>query len=126
MYLYTVLPSELPRHRFTAYSVRRLHSDLFEHFATLPLPFVRAEPTTSPAGNPTLPPFPPSLRNPTMEIASTHLVCSVALTGVLALQAGRWWAEQKDIDEDDDEDEDAPPVGAPAAQTSAAETKKSS
>lgn len=23
-------------------------------------------------------------------------MCSVALTGVLALQAGRWWAEQKD------------------------------
>lgn len=37
--------------------------------------------------------FPLALRTPTLELASSHLVCSVALTGVLALQAGRWWAE---------------------------------
>lgn len=34
-----------------------------------------------------------SLKRSTLELASSHLVCSVALTGVLALQAGRWWAE---------------------------------
>ena len=33
------------------------------------------------------------LKTSTLELASSHLVCSVALTGVLALQAGRWWAE---------------------------------
>lgn len=83
MYLYSVLPN------------------LFTNFATLPLPFSAA--TTSDS----LPPFPPTLRQPTLELASSHLVCSVALTGVLALQAGRWWAEQKDI-EDDDDDEGVP------------------
>lgn len=52
--------------------------DLQENFISLP------DFTTS---------FPSSLRTPTLELASSHLVCSVALTGVLALQAGRWWAE---------------------------------
>jgi len=33
------------------------------------------------------------LKTSTLELASSHLVCSVSLTGVLALQAGRWWAE---------------------------------
>lgn len=45
----------------------------------------------------TLPEFvtevPEPLKRSTLELASSHLVCSVALTGVLALQAGRWWAE---------------------------------
>jgi len=45
-------------------------------------------------------PFPRALRNPTLELASSNLICSVALTGVLALQAGRLWAERAD-DEDD-------------------------
>lgn len=40
--------------------------------------------------------FPRSLRSPTLDLASNHLVCSVALTGVLILQAGRWWAELPD------------------------------
>lgn len=39
------------------------------------------------------PPFPIELRDITVEIASKNLVCSVALTGVLLLQAGRQWAE---------------------------------
>ena len=39
----------------------------------------------------------------TLELASNNLVCSVALTGVLALQAGRWWAEKADLDEDEQE-----------------------
>jgi len=42
--------------------------------------------------------FPPDLRTPTLGLASSHLVCSVALTGVLALQMGRWWAERADDD----------------------------
>ncbi|KAH7883963.1 Shr3 amino acid permease chaperone [Phlebopus sp. FC_14] len=44
--------------------------------------------------------FPRSLRSPTLELASNHLVCSVALTGVLILQAGRWWAELSDGDDE--------------------------
>ncbi|KAH9857676.1 ER membrane protein SH3-domain-containing protein [Lenzites betulinus] len=79
MYFYSVLPN------------------LSENFASLPLPF--SSEMTSP------PPFPLTLRTPTLELASSHLVCSVILTGVLALQAGRWWAEQADVDEDDNEDE---------------------
>ena len=42
--------------------------------------------------------FPPELRTPTLGLASSHLICSVALTGVLALQTGRWWAERADDD----------------------------
>jgi len=45
-------------------------------------------------------PVPRLLRNTTLELASNHLICSVALTGVLALQASRLWAET-DHDEDD-------------------------
>ena len=61
-------------------------------------------PTEAAAVN-ALPPFPPTLRGPTLDLASSHLICSVALTGVLLLQAGRWWAEQQD--DDDEEDEEA-------------------
>ena len=46
-------------------------------------------------------PFPISLRQPTLELASSNLVCSVTLTGVLALQAGRWWAERVDDAEEE-------------------------
>ncbi|KAH9955611.1 Shr3 amino acid permease chaperone, partial [Russula dissimulans] len=42
--------------------------------------------------------FPPDLRTPTLGLASSHLICSVALTGVVALQAGRWWVELADDD----------------------------
>jgi len=42
--------------------------------------------------------FPPDLRAPTLSLASSHLICSVALTGVLALQTGRMWAERADDD----------------------------
>ncbi|THH07649.1 hypothetical protein EW146_g9255 [Bondarzewia mesenterica] len=43
---------------------------------------------------------PLTLRTQILELASSNLICSVALTGVLALQAGRWWAERSDdIDE---------------------------
>ncbi|KAH9842560.1 Shr3 amino acid permease chaperone [Rhodofomes roseus] len=50
-----------------------------------------------------LPPFPAYLHEPTFQLASSHLVCSVMLTGVILLQAGRWWAEQADEDGDDDD-----------------------
>jgi len=48
--------------------------------------------------------FPPSLRAPTLELASNHLISSVALTGVLALQAGRLWVEQAEGEEEEDAD----------------------
>ncbi|KZS98916.1 hypothetical protein SISNIDRAFT_480508 [Sistotremastrum niveocremeum HHB9708] len=41
-------------------------------------------------------PFPDILKKPTLELASSHLVCSVAMTGVLLLQAGRYWADGED------------------------------
>ena len=44
-------------------------------------------------------PFPRSLRQSTLDLASNNLICSVALTGVLALQAGRFWAETSDSDD---------------------------
>ncbi len=40
-------------------------------------------------------PFPSEYRKDILEIASKNLVCSVALTGVMLLQAGREWAEVK-------------------------------
>jgi hypothetical protein len=40
--------------------------------------------------------FPTYLKKPTMDLASTHLVCSVIMTGVLFLQAGKWWADGED------------------------------
>ncbi|KAG6911485.1 hypothetical protein DXG01_014559 [Tephrocybe rancida] len=45
-------------------------------------------------------PFPRALRLVTLELASNNLICSVALTGVLALQAGRFWAESSDADDE--------------------------
>ncbi|OBZ75922.1 hypothetical protein A0H81_04750 [Grifola frondosa] len=78
VYIYSVLPN------------------LFANFSSLPLPF-----TSTHDG---LLPFPSTLKEPTLDLASSHLVCSVVLTGVLALQAGRWWAEQADVDEDDQVD----------------------
>ena len=95
-----------------------------ENFKPLPLPFVhQPTPMAATLANaseasalPELPPFPPSLRGPTLELASSHLMCCVALTGVLVLQAGRWWAEQKDLD---DEEEESP---APSKEQSKKES----
>ncbi|KIY69986.1 hypothetical protein CYLTODRAFT_392737 [Cylindrobasidium torrendii FP15055 ss-10] len=42
--------------------------------------------------------FPQHLREPLSGLASANLMCSVALTGVLALQAARHWAEIHDVD----------------------------
>ena len=50
-----------------------------------------------------------------MELASSNLICSVALTGVLALQAGRLWAERADDDDAVVETEEAKGV-KPLAQ----------
>ena len=48
-------------------------------------------------------PFPTELRAQTLELASNNLMSCVALTGVLALQAGRLWAEREGaLDNDDD------------------------
>ncbi|KAF8682382.1 Etoposide-induced protein 2.4 (EI24) [Rhizoctonia solani] len=43
--------------------------------------------------------IPKSTKEATLNLASYHLVCSVALTGVLILQAARYWAESPDGDE---------------------------
>ncbi|KAF8610304.1 hypothetical protein BDV93DRAFT_517447 [Ceratobasidium sp. AG-I] len=43
-------------------------------------------------------PFPDVAKESTLALASSHLVCSVALTGVLFLQAGRYWVESPDGD----------------------------
>ncbi|KAH6918638.1 Shr3 amino acid permease chaperone [Coprinopsis sp. MPI-PUGE-AT-0042] len=64
--------------------------NIFTNFTTLPVQDLTQ-------------PFPPQLRNQTLELASNNLICSVALTGVLALQAGRLWAEREGaLDNDDD------------------------
>jgi len=53
-------------------------------------------------------PFPDDLRQPTIELASSHLICSVALTGILLLQTGRYWADSEDRSErEQDEKEEA-------------------
>ncbi|KAF7968569.1 hypothetical protein HWV62_30113 [Athelia sp. TMB] len=51
--------------------------------------------------HPILDVVPQKLRESTLELASNNLVASVALTGVLALQTGRWWAERADTDDQD-------------------------
>jgi len=45
-------------------------------------------------------PFPLDLKRSTLEIANKNLVCSVALTGVILLQAGRQTSENKDTSAD--------------------------
>ncbi|PCH38444.1 hypothetical protein WOLCODRAFT_23379 [Wolfiporia cocos MD-104 SS10] len=66
-----------------------------------------AHPALSGGAPVALPPFPQDLHRPTFELASSHLICSVVLTGVLTLQAGRWWAEQADTDDEDDVPDEA-------------------
>lgn len=92
MYLYSVLPSMFPKPIYTLHVSLRHASDLSTEFTTLPSHKLNS-------------PFPRSLRISTLELASNNLVCSVALTGVLALQAGRWWAERADSDDDPQEAE---------------------
>lgn len=40
--------------------------------------------------------FPTYLKKPTLDLAISHLICSVIMTGVLFLQAGKWWADGED------------------------------
>ncbi|KAF8831452.1 hypothetical protein HHX47_DHR1000439 [Lentinula edodes] len=54
---------------------------------------------------------PQDLQSAIFDLASNNLVCSVALTGVLGLQAGRFWAESAD---DDDEIESLKATPAPS------------
>ncbi|KAJ3908581.1 hypothetical protein F5879DRAFT_316830 [Lentinula edodes] len=54
---------------------------------------------------------PQELQSAIFDLASNNLVCSVALTGVLGLQAGRFWAESAD---DDDEIESLKATPAPS------------
>ncbi|KAF8121932.1 hypothetical protein EV363DRAFT_1361745 [Boletus edulis] len=79
--------------------------NLFEKFASIPLHSAKDA-------------FPRSLRSPTLDLASNHLICSVALTGVLILQAGRWWAELSDGDDEpylQEKDAEPPAESASAA-----------
>ncbi|THU99305.1 hypothetical protein K435DRAFT_751870 [Dendrothele bispora CBS 962.96] len=45
---------------------------------------------------------PTDLRSIILDVASNNLISSVALTGVLGLQAGRFWAENSTDDDDQD------------------------
>lgn len=88
----------------------RCFPDLFEKFTSVPI-------------NSPMDAFPRSLRSSTLDLASNHLVCSVALTGVLILQAGRWWAELSDGDDEPYlQEKDAEP--AVKAQSAASRSDK--
>ena len=54
----------------------------------------------------------------TLELASSHLACSVALTGVLALQAARWWAELSDDDDAEEVQQALQPPEKPSVASS--------
>jgi hypothetical protein len=62
--------------------------DIFTRFTSLPIHQLKD-------------PFPRALRTVTLELASNNLICSVALTGVLALQAGRLWVERSDAEDEE-------------------------
>jgi hypothetical protein len=81
--------------------------EMTAHFVPMPVPPLAAVK----AGT-----FPAAFREPTLALASAHLVVSIALTGVLILQACRWWAEQKDLDADELPATEAAPT--PVASTS--------
>jgi len=66
------------------------------------------------------------LRTPTLGLASSHLICSVALTGVLALQTGRWWAERADDDASAAEKLSTSACGSGEKEGSKSGSKKSS
>ena len=122
VYVYRVVPSTcllpLPSSRALVHPSDRPPSDLTANFATLPLPFS----SLARAGG--LPEFPRTLLQPTLELASSHLVCSVVLTGVLVLQAGRWWAEQADIDDDDADEVDDKGAGTETGAETGTETDR--
>lgn len=86
--MYSVIPSKFSIYFDLNHSSPNILIDLWAQFTTIP-PHRLSDP------------FPTSLRQITLELASNNLVCSVTLTGVLALQAGRWWAERADAEEED-------------------------
>ncbi|KAG9004858.1 hypothetical protein FRB94_002026 [Tulasnella sp. JGI-2019a] len=51
--------------------------------------------------------FPEALRQPTIEMASSHLMIGVALTGVLFFQALRSWAESEDQTQREEDEREA-------------------
>ena len=103
MYLYSVLPSTSTETVDLLTLCPDRISGLLSKFDSLPTHQLKD-------------PFPRALRNPTLELASSNLICSVALTGVLALQAGRLWAERADDDDAVVETEEAKGV-KPQAKT---------
>ncbi|EJD06072.1 uncharacterized protein FOMMEDRAFT_18275 [Fomitiporia mediterranea MF3/22] len=42
------------------------------------------------------------LKSEVLNFATANLVCSVSLTGVMALQAARWWAERADAEDSEE------------------------
>jgi hypothetical protein len=89
-------------------------------YLTSVFPSIFAKFTTLPTHN-LRDPIPRSLRGAVLELASNNLICSVALTGVLALQAGRSWVERSDA-EDEDEDDDFVVVEPEGSVPTAAES----
>ncbi|KAG9097815.1 hypothetical protein FRC06_007161 [Ceratobasidium sp. 370] len=71
---------------------------------------------------PTAATFPETAKESTLALASSHLVCSVALTGVLILQAARYWVESPDGEGEEwgSEDVQAPDI-RPSRRHSAGE-----
>ncbi|KAG8726646.1 hypothetical protein FRC12_023209 [Ceratobasidium sp. 428] len=66
--------------------------------------------------------FPKIAKESTLAVASSHLVCSVALTGVLLLQAARYWVESPDGEGEEWGSEDVPaPEIRPSRRHSAGE-----
>jgi hypothetical protein len=102
MYINSVLSSVFIHLALTSLC-SNLHSLGLFNFSTLPLHDIRDK-------------IPHSLRIATLELASNNLICSVALTGVLALQAGRSWAERTE-EGDDEEFVFVEPDGTPVEVT---------
>ncbi|KAI0031694.1 Shr3 amino acid permease chaperone [Vararia minispora EC-137] len=77
---------------------------LFTHFYAFPV-------TPPDPSNP----FPSFHKPEILKLADAHLICSVVLTGVLVLQAARWWSLS--------DDEDGPVMG-PASEADGARPAK--
>ncbi|KAJ8078622.1 hypothetical protein PM082_012905 [Marasmius tenuissimus] len=82
VYTYSVIPSAFSI-SLSPKSNQSLPTALYTHFTSLPAHQLSDA-------------IPQGLRTPILDLASSHLICSVTLTGVLALQAGRFWAEKAD------------------------------
>ncbi|KAJ7063217.1 Shr3 amino acid permease chaperone [Mycena amicta] len=82
LYCYSVIPSMCLRRIIPARWLILLQSS------------PQNSPPSLPTSSRTL--FPDFLRTATLDLASNNLMCSVALTGVIILQAGRFWTERSD------------------------------